>query len=45
MGGDLEGGWGGRAPKFEVEDGSCIRLSVPPIFREVVSLDACESTN
>ena len=37
-------GTGGTVPpnKFEVGDGPCIR---PPIFREVVLSDACESTN
>src|SRR6218665_2198279 len=42
IGGDF-GGTGERfPPKFEVEDGPCIR---PPIFREVVFSYACESTN
>ena|SRR6218665_818978 len=41
MGGDI-GGLGGRSPKFEVGDGPCIR---PPIFPEVVLLEAWQSTN
>jgi len=38
MGGDLGGDWG-TTPKFEVGHPST------PIFREVVLLDVCESTN
>jgi len=41
MGGDL-GRLGDGPPNFEVGDGPCIG---PPIFREVVLSDACESAN
>jgi len=43
MGGDLWEDWGDGPPKFEV--GRTAYVSIPPIFGEVVLLDACERTN